>query len=204
MKKVLSRINNYYDELLEQIVGLIKDTNYKILETSLTPSKLKKYRAGEITRDTAEKYASTREERLMEKEKNEKLEWAKEVMQYQSPKLINITVRCTINGNGVVAEVSSFNDNGCIETSGFAGGSGYDKESSAIASAFNENKQIMKVLFDAFEKYDTLPYGVSFYGRPMFDSGVGVSCFRDLFTKMGYSWEIFDTKTITTYVIKKI
>lgn len=204
MKKVLSRINNYYDELLEEIVGLIKDTNRKVLETSLTPSKLEKYRAGEITRDTAEKYASIREEKLMKKIKNEKLEWAKEIMQYQSPELINITVRGTKNGNGVVAEVRSFNGNSCIETSGFGGGSGYDKESAAIASAFNENKQVMRALFDAFEKYDTLPYGVSFYGRPMFDSGVGVSCFRDLFTKIGYNWETFDTKTITTYVIKKI
>lgn len=202
MKTVLSRINNYYDELLEEIVGLIKDINYKILETSLTPSKLEKYRAGEITRDTAEEYASTREEKLMEKEKNEKLEWAKEVMEYEIPERIDITVKYT--KNRVAAEVRSFNGNSWIETFGFAGGGGYDRESSAIAFAFNENKQIMKVLFDAFEKYDTLPYGVSFYGRPMFDSGVGVSCFHDLFTKMGYSWETFDTKTTTTYVIRKI
>lgn len=202
MKTVLSRINNYYDELLEQIVGLIKDTDKKMLETSLTPSKLEKYRAGEITRDTAEKYASIREEKLMEKEKNKKLEWAKEVMQYQSPEFINITVIYT--KNRVVAEVRSLNDNGWIETSGFVGGYGYDRESAAIASAFNENKQVMRALFDAFEKYDTLPYGVSFYGKPMFDSGVGVSCFRDLFTKIGYNWESFGTKTTTTYVIKKI
>ena len=202
MKTVLSRINNYYDELLEQIVGLIKDTNRKVLETSLTPSKLKKYRAGEITRETAEEYASIREEKFAKKEKDKKLEWAKEVMEYEIPERIDITVKYT--KNRVVAEVMSFNGNSCIETSGFAGGSGYDKESAAIASAFNENKQVMKVLFDAFEKYDTLPYGVSFYGRPMFDSGVGVDCFRDLFTKMGYSWESFGTKTITTYVIKKI
>ena len=202
MKKVLSRINNYYDELLEEIVGLIKDINYKMLETSLTPSKLEKYRAGEITRETAEEYASIREEKFAKKEKDKKLEWAKEVMEYEIPERIDITVKYT--KNRVAAEVRSFNGNSWIETFGFAGGGGYDRESSAIAFAFNENKQIMKVLFDAFEKYDTLPYGVSFYGRPMFDSGVGVSCFCDLFTKMGYSWETFETKTTTTYVIRKI
>ena len=202
MKTVLSRINNYYDELLEQIVGLIKDTNYKMLETSLTPSKLKKYKAGEITRETAEEYASIREEKFAKKEKDKILEWAKEVMEYESPERIDITVQYT--KNRAVAEVRSFNGNSCIETSGFAGGSGYDKESAAIASAFNENKQVMRALFDAFEKYDTLPYGVSFYGKPMFDSGVGVSCFRDLFTKIGYNWETFATKTITIYVIRKI
>ena len=74
-------------------------------------------------------------------------------------------------------------------TFGTASGCGYDKESAAIASAMNENPEIMRIIYDHAEQGEPFPYSVhTFAGVPSFDGGCGVSCFRAVFESCGYEW----------------
>lgn len=104
-------------------------------------------------------------------------------------------------GNNPHAEVIS----GGRRTFGTASGCGYDKLSSAIAQAFNENPSILKLLYNQKEKYlrkepntssrEALGYGAGYGVAPYFEGGVGVSCFRSIFEKMGASFEWHEGKT---------
>lgn len=73
-------------------------------------------------------------------------------------------------------------------TSGHASGCGYDKESAAIASAFNDNYSVLRVLYEHAERGGVFPYGVSLYaGLPSFDGGIGTSCYERVFETCGYT-----------------
>lgn len=91
-----------------------------------------------------------------------------------------------------------------VATYGSASGCGYDKESAAIASAFNQNPEILKILYDHAEAGETFPYGVDVWaGLPSFAGGCGVSCFYSIFEACGYTFrqvasgKMFDVYEIT-------
>lgn len=91
-----------------------------------------------------------------------------------------------------------------VRTFGTASGCGYDKQSAAIASAFNENPEILKIIYDHAEAGQPFPYSVNtFAGVPYFNGGCGVSCFESVFKSCGYifrctgSGNWFDCYTIT-------
>ena len=91
-----------------------------------------------------------------------------------------------------------------VATYGSASGCGYDKESAAIASALNQNPEILKILYDHAEAGETFPYGVDVWaGLPSFAGGCGVSCFYSIFEACGYTFrqvasgEMFDVYEIT-------
>ena len=90
-------------------------------------------------------------------------------------------------------------------TFGKASGCGYDKESAAIASAMNQNPEVMRILYDHAESGEGFPYSVNtFAGLPFFDGGCGVSCFRDVFEACGYEWrQIGNGKTFNVYEITR-
>ena len=79
-------------------------------------------------------------------------------------------------------------------TTGHASGCGYDKLSTAIREALNKNNHILNLLYNAYEKElrknknislrDSIGYG-SGYKTPSFDYGVGYSCFKSIFDKLG-------------------
>lgn len=86
-------------------------------------------------------------------------------------------------------------------TTGKASGCGYDKLSSAIASAFNQNDNILKLILNKIEEAkrqnknirDFVGYGVGIYG---FEGGVGYSSFRHIFDNLGAKVnEWHETKT---------
>lgn len=91
-----------------------------------------------------------------------------------------------------------------VATYGSASGCGYDKESAAIASAFNQNPEILKILYNHAEAGETFPYGVDVWaGLPSFAGGCGVSCFYQIFEACGYTFrkvasgKMFDVYEIT-------
>lgn len=90
-------------------------------------------------------------------------------------------------------------------TFGTASGCGYDKESAAIASAMNDNPEIMRILYDHAENGEGFPYSVyTFAGLPSFDGGCGVSCFRSVFEACGYEWkQVASGKTFHVYAITR-
>lgn len=93
-------------------------------------------------------------------------------------------------GNNPTAEIRSAGE----YTTGRASGCGYDKLSSAIREALNKNNHILNLLYNAYEKAlrkdknislrDSLGYG-SGYKTPYFEGGVGYSCFKSIFNKLG-------------------
>ena len=75
-------------------------------------------------------------------------------------------------------------------TKDYASGCGYDKESAAIAGAFNANPEIMRILYNHAENGGSFPYGVhTFAGVPAFDGGCGVSVFYHIFDACGYEFK---------------
>lgn len=90
-------------------------------------------------------------------------------------------------------------------TFGTTSGCGYDKESAAIASAMNQNPEVMRILYDHAESGEGFPYSVhTFAGLPSFDGGCGVSCFRSVFEACGYEWrQVGNGKTFNAYAITR-
>lgn len=76
-------------------------------------------------------------------------------------------------------------------TKDFATGCGYDKESAAIAGAFNDNPEVMRILYKHLENNgNDFPYGVHVYGGLVtFDGGCGVSTFYNIFDACGYEFK---------------
>lgn len=123
---------------------------------------------------------------------------------YKLPEAVNISVefvRSRTWGHNPQATVTAEQR----RTFGTASGCGYDKESSAIASAMNENPEIMRILYDHAESGEGFPYSVlTFAGLPFFDGGCGVSCFRSVFEACGYEWrQVGNGKTFNAYAITR-
>ena len=90
-------------------------------------------------------------------------------------------------------------------TKGSASGCGYDKESAAIAAAFNDNPEVMAIIYTAVEAGVEPGYSVFHsIGLPYFDGGCGVGCFYKVFKNCGYQFKrIADERTFDCYVIEK-
>lgn len=90
-------------------------------------------------------------------------------------------------------------------TFGTASGCGYDKQSAAIATACNENYEILRILYDHAENGGKFSYSVlSYAGMPYFDGGCGVSCFGPVFDECGYKWRCTGSgKTFDCYTAER-
>lgn len=141
-------------------------------------------------------------DRKNEKQRAAKLEKLATAAEYERPRSVSIGVewhRSRVWGYNPAATVRAWHR----ATTGTASGCGYDKESSAIASAMNNNPEIMRILYEHAEKGGSFPYSVHvFAGVPVFDGGCGVSCFRSVFAACGYTWrdvasgKMFDAYTL--------
>jgi len=89
-------------------------------------------------------------------------------------------------------------------------GTGYDKLSTAFASALNKSPQFMKILMDARAKGKELPYGV--YLRkgmpylPSWEAGVGMNALNRVLSASGYEVRDFPTGNdvyLYEYTLKK-
>lgn len=97
-------------------------------------------------------------------------------------------------------------------TEGRASGCGYDKESTAVAEALNNNNDILKLLYTFKNKkmtakktnsHDILGYGSGYGVLPYFEGGVGMSSLLYIFRKLGYSISEHHTNRSDFYTIEK-
>lgn len=151
-----------------------------------------------IEKMTAKK---AREEKKNTQKRIEKIEAAEAA---HLPESVNISVEFSTSriwGYIPHATVTGYQ----FRTMAKASGCGYDKESAAIASAFNDNPEIMKILYNHAEQGEAFPYSVhTFAGVPCFDGGCGVSCFYSVFAACGYEFEqVANGRTFNAYTLRK-
>lgn len=76
-------------------------------------------------------------------------------------------------------------------------GCGYDKESTAISSALNQSKALLKLMYTEKNRpsrinkknSDIFGYGSGYGLTPHFEGGTGVSCYYSIFKKLGFKFE---------------
>ena len=186
-----------------------------------TETRWKQYKAGVITREKAVEFACKRFEKALEKDTAKKLEKLDRVAAATDLGYIDITVewvRSYTWGNNPHAVVKT--NNGTFE--GRASGCGYDKESAAIANAFNQSDSILKELYTLKEKAlsagvkdesktactgrNNTPvcgYGAGYCAIPAFEGGVGSSCFWEILKKCGFNTGIHNTRRASFYEVVK-
>jgi len=123
------------------------------------------------------------------------VEWKKSQMWGSNP-----TAEAYVNGIGHVS-------------SGSIGGCGYDKQSTAVANVLNQVPQFVKLLCEFKNKpanykrknNDVFGYGSGYGVIPSFEGGVGVSCYNNIFNKIGYEFKTLSSgKTFDVYQVSKI
>ena len=175
------------------------------LKTYSTDIRYYQYKNGVITREKAVDYAVARMEKQIDKEIAATLEKLERIEKAPNLQYISVNVSYTKNatwGYNPAATVNTNNET----TTGSASGCGYDKESSAVASAFNKNYSILKTLYTIKENAlkaglsdfsktactgvdnrTTCGYGAGYGIFPYFEGGVGVGCFWDILKKAGFT-----------------
>lgn len=170
-----------------------------------TETRYNQYKNGVITREKAVDYAAARMEKQIDKEIAATLEKLERIEKAPDLQYISINVRYTKSATWDYNPTATANTNNGT-TTGYASGCGYDKESSAVASAFNDNYSILKVLYtikenalkaglsDASKTACTgvdnrtvCGYGAGYGIFPYFEGGVGVGCFWDILKKAGFT-----------------
>lgn len=93
--------------------------------------------------------------------------------------------------------------------SGSIGGCGYDKKSTAVANVLNQSLDVLKEMYILRESNlnndlrTLFGYGAGYGIKPRIEGGVGVSCYPEIFDKLGFNFsqtangKTFDVFTIT-------
>lgn len=168
-----------------------------------TDTRWTQYQAGKISREKAVELATRRAIRDNYKTRAARLDALERAETARELDYISVSVEWKRNsywGNNPTATVWAD-----IETTGRASGCGYDKESAAIAEAFNKNPAILRILYHQAEKalengesgrsktsctgYNwaaAIGYGSGYSVLPYFEGGVGASSFWNIFQRAGY------------------
>lgn len=171
--------------------------------TPATLAALQEIPAGEFIPENIKEKIQTKRAREAARDAKKRFERVHEVEEVGAPSAVSVVVEWHKNrtwGMNPRARVAAER----VATYGSASGCGYDKQSAAIANAFNQNPEILKILYDHAEAGETFPYGVhTFAGLPSFAGGYGVSCFYSIFEACGYTFrqvasgKMFDVYEIT-------
>lgn len=191
------------------------------LKKCSTETRWTQYQEGTINRETAVDLATKRRLKQLEKETALKLEKLDRIA--ASPDITNIS----ISVDWVKSRVWGKNPHAKVQTTagiytGVASGCGYDKESAAIAQAFNQCDSILKILYELKEEglragltdesapagsgvdnREICGYGASHSVLPYFEGGVGVSCFWKILEKCGFLTKCHYSKKSNFYYIEK-
>lgn len=195
-------IHGYY----ESWSGEHKTESDNGLKRYSTARRWEQYQNGEIDRAKACEFAIKRMNKEIEKEIENKLAHLDAVANAPEVDYITVNVeykRSSIWGYNAAVEVITNSESGFF--TGYASGCGYDKESAAVAEAFNKSLGIMKVLYTLKEKAleagetdesktactghdnrNCVGYGSGYSVIPYFEGGVGVSCFWSILKKAGF------------------
>lgn len=210
LKSAKSRIKSDSDYLKKQVKDSKDFSDWNI--KSLLPSSKSCKDLQKMTRKDAENYLFARIDK-----KNEK-QFAEIEYRYKKVMLSGVINKITISvewkksamwGYNPTAEIRVYSENGCDFLVGKASGCGYDKESTAIASALNQSDAVIKMLFSADKKdKDSKVYGYRKADKgyfPHISGGVGVSCYPSVFALFGLKWErVASGKTFDSYIVTKL
>jgi hypothetical protein len=205
--------NGYYPTWAEEHRN---DPDRGIKEYS-TETRWQQYRTGKIDREKAVELAQKRAEKQLAKKTEAGL--AKLEAASQAPELTFATVNVSWSRN-YNATAEAWTNNG--RRTGTAGGYGYDKQSAAVADAFNQDYTMLKVLYTIKEKalaagqtdesrtactgHDNryiIGYGSGYSVIPYFEGGVGVECYWSILKKAGYITTTFYGRHEQSFRIEK-
>ena len=172
-----------------------------------TETRWNQYTSGKIDREKAVALAVKRMEKAIDKEIAEKLAHLDRVAAAADITSIYVNVEykhSSVWGYNPAVEVTTSHDTRVF--TGYASGCGYNKESAAVARAFNSSPAILKVLYTLKENAlaagesdysktacthvdnrDIVGYGAGYSVIPYFEGGVGVGCFWDILKKAGFT-----------------
>lgn len=186
-----------------------------------TELRWKQYITGEISREKAVKLATKRALKEIEKDTAAQLEKLDRVAQAADLTYISISIEW------VRSRTWDYNPHVEIRTNtgfynGTASGCGYDKESAAIAEAFNQCDSVLKALYTLKENGlqagqsdesktaacgrsngSICGYGAGYGSIPYFEGGAGASCFWEILRKCGYKTTGHHAKHSDFYSVEK-
>lgn len=186
-----------------------------------TAHRWEQYKKGEISREKAVELATKRALKGIEKNTAAQLEKLDRVAQAADLTYISISI------DWVHSRTWGYNPHAEIKTNtgfynGFASSCGYDKESAAIADAFNKCDSILKALYTLKEKGlragqsdesktaacgrsngSICGYGAGYGAIPYFEGGVGASCFWSILEKCGFKTSGHHGKHNDFYSVEK-
>lgn len=194
------------------------DNGLKEYSTAL---RWEQYTNGTISREKAVELATRRAVRAIEKKTAAKLATLDRVAAAPDLSFCSVSVEWVRSSTwGYNPHAEAHTNNGTFY--GSASGYGYDKESAAIADAFNRSDSVLKALFTLKEKglragqndecktactgRNNTPicgYGAGYDAIPYFEGGVGSSCFWSILKKCGYTVHANHGKHSDFYQIEK-
>lgn len=174
------------------------------LKAHSTETRWKQYQTGTISREKAVELATKRAQKYIDKTTAAKLAQLDRVANAPDLTSVSVCVDWVRSRTwGYYPRVEIITNTGTY--TGAASGCGYDKESAAIADAFNKCDSILKVLYQLKENGlragktdesktascgrsngDICGYGAGYGAIPYFEGGVGASCFWSILKNCGY------------------
>lgn len=217
------------NENIEAIKNLTSDDlkqQYGIFYNYAPKAVFKKYQAGKLTEKQAKAQTIEQVKREAAKKLNKQLEKISEIENAKDLQDLEIAInwkKSATWGWCPQAYIRSHlldeqKDHYYERTEGYASGWGYDKLSSAIASALNDSNGALKLLYTAEEKRlrkainglkqsraDFIGYGSGYGSTPYFEGGVGYSSQESIFENLGFKVKTITDKygsTIAAYIEK--
>ena len=172
--------------------------------TPATLAALQEIPAGEPIPEEIKNKIQTKRAREAARDAKKRFDRVHEVEEVEAPAAVSISVEWH-NSRMWGANPHAIATGDKRRSEGRASGCGYDKLSASLASAFNQNPEILKILYDHAEAGEAFPYGVhTFAGLPSFAGGYGVSCFYSIFEACGYTFrQVASGKTFDVYEITR-
>ena len=184
-----------------------------------TETRWTQYTAGKISREKAVEYAVKRYNKKKDAETAAKLAHLDRIANAEDINDISVYIDWKRSATwGYNPTATAYTDVG--KTTGKASGCGYDKESAAIASAFNEQDTILKILYTIKENAlkagvpdrsatactgrnntECCGYGAGYSVLPYFEGGVGSNCFWNILKKAGFSVKHHGTAHSDAYTL---
>ena len=184
-----------------------------------TETRWTQYTTGKISREKAVEYAVKRYNKKKDAETTEKLAHIDRIANAEDINDISVYVDWRKSYTwGYNPTAAVYTDAG--KTTDKASGCGYDKESAAIAGAFNAQDAILKILYTIKENAlatglsdrsatactggnnaECCGYGAGYSVLPYFEGGVGSDCFWHILEKAGFSVKHHGTLHSDTYTL---
>lgn len=180
--------------------------NDDTLKRESTETRWNQYNAGKISREKCAQYATERSARYYEKIEAAELAEAETIAAAPEVQAISIFINWT-RSSGTYnphAEVKVYTDRGTYTAAGSAYGGNYNKESAAIAEAFNKIPAMLKIIYDQRENGVEI-YGTALYNaRPRYEGGTGVNQIRHILEASDIELKAHDeTKRTDHYYFEK-